>query len=211
MIYKLHVSQLYDTRTSDNPSCTQSKGSSDQHHDEPFAIQHVNLCVRSRVLAVTTLSNAVIVYRFRSKETASVIFVCPTLFIPFHYDSILPLVLVTVDVVASKCNSLLPDHMQHEDLGWNPYIFLVLWPDLWTSVLFYYCASSDFNLLLLKNPNQLNHGWFSKDFFDQMDSTSSTDLSFPRSLSLFKGPTSIFLPIQRMQLLLCSMIFLSKC
>ena len=70
LIYKLKVNQLYDMTAGESSSSIHSKGSGDQHNDEPFAIQHINLCVRSRVLAVTTLSNAVIVYRFRSRETA---------------------------------------------------------------------------------------------------------------------------------------------
>ena len=76
LIYKLRVSQLYDTGANESTLSIHSKVSGDQHNDEPFAIQHINLCPRSRVLAVTTLSNAVIVYRFRSKETAGELSVC---------------------------------------------------------------------------------------------------------------------------------------
>jgi len=70
LVYHLKVSQLYSVTASESSSSIHSKGSGDQHNDEPFAIQHINLCARSRILAVSTLCNAVIVYRFRSKEAA---------------------------------------------------------------------------------------------------------------------------------------------
>lgn len=84
LIYKLRVSQLYDTTATDSTSSMQSKGSGEQHGDEPFAIQHISLCARSRVLAVSTLSNTVIVYRFRSKETAGETCVRLTHFLRFR-------------------------------------------------------------------------------------------------------------------------------
>ena len=72
MVYHLNVSDLYEkiVTRSDSISSEISKGSNDLLNEEPFAIQHINLCTRSRVLAVGTLSNSVIVYRFRTKETA---------------------------------------------------------------------------------------------------------------------------------------------
>ena len=87
LVYHLKVSQLYSVTASESSSSIHSKGSGDQHNDEPFAIQHINLCARSRILAVSTLCNAVIVYRFRSKEAAGEI-VVSLLFLLFSKSSV---------------------------------------------------------------------------------------------------------------------------
>eukprot|EP00794_Sanderia_malayensis_P000394 gene394-1028_t len=74
LVYKLNVSDLFErTITRSDSTCSDgSKGSAGEHFSEDSnAIQHIQLCTRSRVLVVSTLSNSVVVYKFRTKETAS--------------------------------------------------------------------------------------------------------------------------------------------
>ena len=67
--YKLSVARLFD-RLSRQSSTTSnlSKSSSLESYDDPFAIQHIQLCPYGRVLTVACQSFFIVVFKFCNNE-----------------------------------------------------------------------------------------------------------------------------------------------
>ena len=69
LCHKIPIARLFDRSMSRQSSTTSnvSKGSN-EHYDDPFAVQHISFCPYGRVIAISCQSHFIAVFKFSNKE-----------------------------------------------------------------------------------------------------------------------------------------------